>query len=290
MEITYGLFIFSILLNCAASIFGGFYSEKAEGNKRAPMVYSALKLLTIFIFWLIRFLFDGCAVSLEVLPYSFGFAVCFFSGVYGFICAIKTGSNVISTLILNVSSILVSFWGALFWGEKFTLLTFFGLILFVVAISLGLFSGSVEKKQTEPAWYFYVTVLFFGNAGCTIFMREQQLAFNDEYSSFLMMSSIGVCTLVSFLLLGRSPAGIKEHIKHTWYFPVVEGVCNAVLNLISLILLQSTISINMLYPVRGVASFMLVTLFSVFVFREKLRWWQWIGILLGAGAITLLSI
>jgi drug/metabolite transporter (DMT)-like permease len=35
---------------------------------------------------------------------------------------------------------------------------------------------------------------------------------------------------------------------------------------------------------------MIVTIFSKFAFKEKLLWWQWVGVLIGAIAVAVLSI
>ncbi len=286
----YGLLIFSVLLNCASSIFGGFYNKKVEGLKNTSMLYSFLKLAAIFLFWLIRFIIDGCALDWGVLPYTLALAVCFFAGVYGFICALKTGSNTISTLFLNSSSIIVSIWGIIFWNEPITTLVVLGLILVLVSIFLCLYKGKKEEKKTSFTWIFYVAITFLGNAGCGIVMNEQKTAFNGLYSPFLMAGAIGLCviaSLVIFLLGDKSDA--KALLKRAWYFPVVEGLCNAIMNLITIVLL-GVIATNILYPVRGVATLMLVTMFSALIFKERMKWWQWIGVVVGIAAVGILSV
>ena len=134
MELYYALFVFSIFLNCASSIFGGFYNKKIEGLKNTSSLYSFLKLVAIFAFWFVRFAVDGFALDAGVIWYSLMLSVCFFGGVDGFISALKTGSNVISTLMLNTSSIIVSIWGIVFWHQPFTTLVVLGLILVIVAV------------------------------------------------------------------------------------------------------------------------------------------------------------
>ncbi|MBQ4097740.1 MAG: hypothetical protein IJC72_00385 [Clostridia bacterium] len=291
MEIYYALFVFSIFLNCASSIFGGFYNKKIEGLKNTSSLYSFLKLAAIFAFWFVRFAIDGFALDAGVLLYSLVLSVCFFGGVYGFISALKTGSNVISTLMLNVSSIIVSIWGIIFWDQPLTTLVVLGLILVIVAVFLCLYKGKEEDKKASLSWLMYLAITFFGNAGCGIIMKEQQIAFNNLYSPFFMMTAIGICTIAAFLMFyfgDRSDA--KELIKRAWYFPVVEGLCNALMNMISLILLTTSLSINVLYPVRGVITLMLVTMFSALIFKERMKWWQWIGVAVGIAAVGILSI
>jgi drug/metabolite transporter (DMT)-like permease len=35
---------------------------------------------------------------------------------------------------------------------------------------------------------------------------------------------------------------------------------------------------------------MVNSFFSAFVFKEKMRWWQWVGVAVGAAAVAILSI
>ena len=52
----------------------------------------------------------------------------------------------------------------------------------------------------------------------------------------------------------------------------------------------TTLSPSLIYPVIGVGSLAVVTIFSLFVFKEKMHWWQWVGVAVGALAVALLSI
>ena len=50
------------------------------------------------------------------------------------------------------------------------------------------------------------------------------------------------------------------------------------------------VKFDKVYPVLSIGSLMVTTFFSVFIFKEKMRWWQWIGVVVGATAVGLLSI
>ena len=82
----------------------------------------------------------------------------------------------------------------------------------------------------------------------------------------------------------------KEIVKESGYFPFISGALNFALNLILIILASSALSPSLIYPVLAVGSLAITTVFSVFIFKEKMFWWQWIGVFLGAIAVVLLSI
>jgi uncharacterized membrane protein len=57
-----------------------------------------------------------------------------------------------------------------------------------------------------------------------------------------------------------------------------------------MLLATSILSPSLVYPAISVGGLVLVAIFSLFVFKEKLKWWQWVGIVLGTIATALLSI
>ena len=61
-------------------------------------------------------------------------------------------------------------------------------------------------------------------------------------------------------------------------------------NLFVIFLATSPISPSVIYPVIAVGGLSVSSIFSLVVFKEKLYWWQWLGILVGAVAVVLLSI
>ena len=83
----------------------------------------------------------------------------------------------------------------------------------------------------------------------------------------------------------------KEMFKKASYYPIISGVCNVFVNTFNIILATSTVvPASVRFPVISVCTLIAVSIFSLFVFKEKLRWWQWIGIGLGVVATVLLSV
>jgi drug/metabolite transporter (DMT)-like permease len=95
-----------------------------------------------------------------------------------------------------------------------------------------------------------------------------------------------------FLYLRSDKRDTKAILRPSWFFPVLAGACNALLNLFIILLGTSLplLSSSLVFPVVSVGGLAVVMLFSLFVFREKLKWWQWLGIAVGAVATVLLSL
>ena len=87
-----------------------------------------------------------------------------------------------------------------------------------------------------------------------------------------------------FLCSDRRDA--KVAARSSWYFPVLAGV----LNLLVILMATSTLSPSLIYPVLAIGSLTVVTVFSLVIFKEKMRWWQWLGVLLGMAATGILSL
>ena len=79
-------------------------------------------------------------------------------------------------------------------------------------------------------------------------------------------------------------------LKTSSWIPALSGLSNVAMNVFVMLLATAPISSSIVYPVIAVGGLATVSLFSLFVFKEKLFWWQWLGIVVGAVAVALLSL
>ena len=135
-----------------------------------------------------------------------------------------------------------------------------------------------------------LAILFLGNAFCTIIQKTQQIEFDGQYGSFMMMLATGIgagVTLIYYLKNDQTDS--KALLNDSWYFPVAAGALNAFQNLLVIVLATTSLSPSLIYPVLSMGSLMVTTVFSAFIFKEKMCWWQWLGIAVGIIAIGILS-
>jgi uncharacterized membrane protein len=283
----------TVVFFSSASIFGGLHSKANKDLKNTTNLYNLSRIVAVFLGWAILFAINP-SFDVKVLPYAIlfglGFAIC----AMGHYNAINTGSIVLSSLILQLSLILTTVWGFFFWGAKFTLLSGLGLTLAVIAIYLCLNNGKEkeQKKKFSFKWLIFALMSMFGNAVCTISQRTQQIKFNGEHGNMLMLFGIAIAVIfyvVDFLRIDKVDAP-KMFKSYTIVYPLLDGIFNVLVNLFMIILATSTLSTNIIYPVIAVVGISLVSLFSFVVFKEKLKWWQWVGIAVGVVAVVMLSI
>ena len=282
--------LISVFMNSSSSVFGKFFEKQNAGVKDATKLYNFLLLTSVFLIWCILYTFNF-SFDVQVLPYCVLFAVCFTVCNIGIINALKYGPTTLTALFNSLSLIVTTVWGFVFWETELTLTVIMGIVLVVVSIYLCLYTNEKEEKKFSWKWLLFVLMAFFGNAGCSIVQRTQQMEFYGQHKYMLMTFATLLSAVACFAIYWRGDkASTKDILKKSWHFPIFAGACNVVLNLFVMLLATSLLSPSLIYPVIGVGGLMLVTLVSLFVFKEKLKWQQWFGITIGTIATALLSI
>ena len=96
-------------------------------------------------------------------------------------------------------------------------------------------------------------------------------------SYFYLISAVITMSLSNMLgeFYNRRTVGYKNTTqpKGNIAFPVAAGVTNVLLNLAVIILATSELSPSLIYPVLAVGGLAVTMLFSIFAFKEKLKWW-----------------
>ena len=287
--------VLAVLTISTSSIFGTFYNRKNEGKRSPTELYLLLQSASVFLFWALLYLIDF-SFDVKVLPYAILFAIGFTVCNVGIIRALLTGPTSLTTLFVALSLIITTIYGFFAWHNLFTLLVAIGLVLVVISIFLCLFTGQKEEKKISFRWIIFVLMACFGNACCSIVQTElvKSVPENEciRYGKMLMAFAtflVLISCLVLYLLSNKKDT--KVIARRSWHFPVLAGSCNVVLNFCIMMLTgNSLLPESLIFPVVGVGELVIVMLFSIFAFRERLKWWQWVGIGVGAVATVLLSI
>ncbi len=282
--------ILSVFMSASSSVFGKIFNRKNDAKKDSTIYYNFLLMISVFAGWGLLYAFDF-SFNANVLIYSALFALCYTVCNVGIINALKYGPATLTSLLSGLSLLVTTIWGFIFWNTKVTVYVIIGLILVVFAIMLCLYTKEKDKKSISWKWLFYVALAFFGNAGCTIVQRTQQIQYNGQHGKMLMLFATGFSAVVYlFIYLRSDKSDTPTLLKTSWWTPVCAGVCNLILNALVMLMAVTDLSPSLIYPVIGVGGLAVVTIFSLLVFKEKMRWWQWVGVAIGAVAVVLLSI
>ncbi len=286
----YVYLIVSVFMSAASSIFGQLFNRQNEGKADSGAFYNFFLLVSVCSGWGILYALDF-SFEISVIRYSVLFAISYTVCNIGIIHALKCGPTTLTSLFVGLSLILTTIWGFIFWDAKITMPVIIGLVLVAIAIYLCLYTKKKEEKAVSWKWLLFVLLAFFGNAGCSIIQRTQQMEYGGQHGNMLMLFATFLSAIVCFLIYLKSDKrDTVEILKKSWWVPVGAGACNVILNVFVMLMARATLSPSLVYPVIGVGGLAVVTVFSLFVFREKMYWWQWLGVGIGVVAIGLLSV
>ncbi len=280
----------SVFMSASSSIFGQLFNRRNDGKKDSSAFYNFFMLVSVCFGWGIMYAFHF-SFELSVIPYSVLFATSYTVCNMGIINALKYGPTALTSLFVGLSLILTTIWGFIFWNAKITVPVIIGLVFVVIAIYLCLYTDKKEEKTVSWKWLFFVLLGFFGNAGCSIIQRTQQVKFHGQHGSMLMLFAAFLSAAACFVIYLKSDKrDTAAMLRRSWWVPVSAGACNVVLNLFVMLMALSTLSPSLIYPVIGVGGLVVVTVFSLVAFKEKMYWRQWLGVGIGVAAIGILSV
>ena len=277
----------AVVLVAGTNILGKLYNQKNAGGAGAAPLYTLILVSAAFVFWLCAFIFKP-QYDMAVLPYAVIFSLCYVFANAGLIYALKYGSVTFTSLFGKMSLILVAVWGFFFWNEGLTPLSFIGLILCALSVFLCLYKGR-EGRGVNLYWLFFVLLFLLGNAGCSIAQKTQQMNFDGKYGAFMMLLSTGMSVIIcAFIYLFSDRCGIAA--TKSLYIPTVAGLMSAGMNLLVIILATSSLSASLVYPTLASGGLILVSVFGIFIFREKMSPRGFVGVALGLIATAILSL
>lgn len=134
-------------------------------------------------------------------------------------------------------------------------------------------------------------MITIGNAGCSIVQRYQQTAFDYQHKNMFMFFGVFFAAITCFLLALKEPRdNWSVAFKTSWVFPCLAGFGTVLCNVFILLLIKYNMSPVIIYPGVAAGGLMFTILISIACFREKLRFAQWCGLLVGAVALVLLNL
>lgn len=279
----------AVFMSATSTVFGQLFNRRNEGNKDTGAFYNFFLLLSVCFCWGVLFALDVSFTG-NVILYAIMFAACYTVANIGIIRALRYGPTTLTSVLVGLSLVLTAVWGFVFWDAPVTVAVITGLVLVAIAVWLCLYTNKKEEKGVSWRWLFFVLLAFFGNAGCSITQRTQQMKFEGQYGNAFMLLATFLSAIACFVIyLGSDKRDTAVMMKKSWWIPACAGVCNVVLNRVVMLLVSTTLSPSLIYPVIGVGGLVVVTVFSLLVFQERMRWWQWLGVVTAMAAIWLLS-
>lgn len=286
----YVYLLLAICFSAAIAIFAGFYNKKNKESKNANGIYNILLSASATLTWLIIFLFDF-SFDVGVLFYSVLYGVGYACFMVGMINAVKYGPVSLTSFMKQLSFVVVCIWFLIVKRRLPSTYEVLGIVLVVVALYFCLNSDKDKKQKVSLKWLLYVAMVFVGNAFCSIVQKYEKAAFDNQHGSLMMVFGVLFAFIFGLILYNKGDKSEwKQIAKKTGVFPVLAGMSSGLANLFILLLMTTTLSESLIYPGLAIGGLMVTTLFSVIGFKEKLRFSQWIGLIVGGVALVFLNL
>lgn len=263
---------------------------KKAFNKKKPdggvMIFSAVTVLFAALFFVATAGYP-LNFTVEILPYAFGFAACYCAAAIFSLMAINTGSLSLTSLAISYSLLIPTVFGLIFWGDEATPFFFIGLVLLVV--SLLLINSKDGEVKITPKWAILVLIAFVGNGLCSTIQNGYAKIHSTGNSEFMIIALATVFVTMLVLSLFKERAIIKPTVKSGWYFMAICGIANGAVNLF-VIMLSPLMNASLMFPLISAGGIVLTSLVSILLYKERLTLQQYIGMILGIGAIVFLNL
>lgn len=287
----------TILLSVGGSVSNAVYGRKKDCN---AFLFSAVCAFVSALFFIcynrFKFTFDSYTLWISSI-FAVAYIVCSIASIY----AVRLGSIAITSMFSSFSLLLPTLFGILYWKEPVKLTFCIGILLFCGSVILVNLKGKAQSedaqgknkaKQNKLLWIIAVVMLFFSNGTCSITQTFHQKTGGDIYKAEFMIIALAIVFSVNFtialLMLKRN---ILTYIKSASACGTAYGLMNAGVNLgVMLLASKNLISSSVFFPVISIGSLVMVFAVSYVFFKERFERVQYVGILLGIGAIVLLQI
>lgn len=262
----------------------------SKNNGKGVYFFNALTSFSAMLFFVVSAIVIKGKLNwnLSILPYSIAFAISFALSAIFSLTAISCGSLSLTSLIIQYSLLLPTFYGLLFLNDNISIGLIPGIILLLISLIL------INKKSggimVSFKWIISIFVAFLGNGMCSVVQKIQQIKFNGAYKDeFMIIALLVVCVIVGFLSVIKERRGIIGYAKGGWYLGLVCGIMNGMVNLFVMIL-SGLMPLSLMFPMISSGGIITTYIVSKFIYKENLNKMQFIGFILGIGSIVLMNL
>lgn len=227
-------------------------------------------------------------------PYALFLGVVFITGFNITAMTVQVFSVTVAAVMQKMSLVLTVIYTILYFDERVNSLKVFGIALATLAILFINFPNRKKDGLLRPRrWYYYLFpayTLFSSALIEIIFFKIEKMTRNGADLGFIALifgiaGLTGNIILITGLISRKITFGKKE---------ILAGTLLGIVNFGSIYFLLKTISIgwegSVIFPVNNVSIISLSTIIAIFVFREKLRKINVVGLFAAILSIVLIAL
>ena len=252
-------------------------------------------VVNYFVAAVLGFYLSNNSVSFQEIPNQPWFLGAFLLGIM-FILVFnvmaqtsqKNGLSVAS-VSSKMSVVIAIIFGVWYYEESLGFVKLFGILLALIAVYL---TSVKEKKETteKQVSLLFPILLFIGSGAIDTSLKFVETTFVQQGGVPLFSATIFGCAFI----LGMSIL-LYQMVKGTFRFEfknILGGILLGVPNYFSIVYLLKALSTDGMesstaFTLNNVGIVILSTLFGLFIFKEKLIWKNWFGIVIAVVSILL---
>ncbi|MDB4207035.1 EamA family transporter [Flavobacteriaceae bacterium] len=252
-------------------------------------------VVNYFVAAVLGFYLSNNSVSFQEIPNQPWFIGAFLLGIMFIlvfnVMALTSQKNGLSVASVSskMSVVIAIVFGVWYYEESLGFIKLSGILLALIAVYL---TSVKEKKETtvKQVSLLFPILLFFGSGAIDTSLKFIETRFVEEGGVPLFSATIFGCAFI----LGMSIL-LYQMVKGTFRFEfknILGGILLGVPNYFSIVYLLKALSTDGMesstaFTLNNVGIVILSTLFGLFIFKEKLIWKNWLGIVIAIVSILL---
>ena len=252
-------------------------------------------VVNYFVAAVLGFYLSNNSVSFQEIPNQPWFIGAFLLGIMFIlvfnVMALTSQKNGLSVASVSskMSVVIAIIFGVWYYEESLGFIKLSGILLALIAVYL---TSVKEKKETtvKQVSLLFPILLFFGSGAIDTSLKFIETSFVEEGGVPLFSATIFGCAFI----LGMTIL-LYQIVKGTFRFEfknILGGILLGVPNYFSIVYLLKALSTDGMesstaFTLNNVGIVILSTLFGLFIFKEKLIWKNWLGIVIAIVSILL---
>lgn len=280
----------SLTAGLVSNICRKYFTVRSSSGTSGRAVYSAI---TSVVAAIILLLWGGFgAASLFTIWFGVLFGVVTATQTIANVSAINCGPMSYTTIFTSFSVLISALSGVIIFGEdSLEIIQIIGIALMLVSIVLSA-NGKGDGKKINLKWFILSFIAFLLTGTIGIMQKIHQTSdHKSELSAFLVIAFVTSALISAIFALikhdkacaaataEKSPDG-KKFALILLSVMAVAGLCVAANNKFNLYL-TGVLPTAIFFPIYNVGILILTTLSAIVIFKEKLSFKQWIGVVIG---------
>lgn len=284
--IPYLLLLLSIGLETARNVFSNDFSKRMLQNETDIYKFNFFMYIGSFL-TLCCFGWHGCSLFTAITALLFALAI-WLNQVF-FLKALQVGPMSFTAFIQGAALVIPLIYGLFFWNETLSLWQIVWMLVLIGSMALAL---NLKQETLSRRWLLLSlgVMLFLGVIG-VLQSTHQMSAHKEELVTFLQLAFL--YTVVINLLgwrLKQPKAPATCPVKSSFLpMAAASGVCMGLVHVINLHL-AGVLPKVVFFPVSNGGLIFVTLLSDLIFFRERLDKKQWLGILIGIVALSVIGL